>query len=255
MSEVQTREDDGVVEVRLNRPGKKNALTGAMYGAMADALAQAGASVSARVVLFSAEGDTFTAGNDIGDFLAMAGEFAETPPARFIRALVTFEKPMVAAVQGLAVGVGTTMLLHCDLVYAAPQARFSTPFVDMGLVPEAGSSALLPSRIGYQRAAALLLLGEAMGAEQALAAGLVNAVVAADVLQEHARERARAIAAKPPNALATARRLMRGDRASLEAHMRREQEAFGGAVRSAEARAAFTAFLERRPPKTARTTA
>ena len=249
MSEVLITETDGILEIRLNRPAKKNALTGAMYEAITHALDQAAKSLSARAVLFSAEGDAFSAGNDLGDFLAMTGDFAQAPPARFIRALTAFDKPMVAAAQGLAVGLGTTMLLHCDLVYAAPQASFSTPFVAMGLVPEAGSSALLPSRIGYPRAAAMLLLGEAMDADQAMAAGLINAVVPPGALREHARDKARVLAGKPPNALAAARKLMRGDRDWLQAHMQREQEAFAAAVHSAEARQAFTAFFDRRPPR------
>nr|WP_321984081.1 enoyl-CoA hydratase-related protein [uncultured Lichenicoccus sp.] len=155
--------------------------------------------------------------------VATEGDFAEAPPARFTRAVAGFEKPMVAAVQGLAVGIGATMLLHCDLVFAAPHAALLTPFVDLGLAPEAGSSAVLPTFIGYQRAAALLLLGEPMSADQAVAAGLVNALVQPD-----------------------ARRLPRGDRGSFETHMHREQAAIAAAVRFPQAREAFDGFFRRR---------
>ena len=246
MSDVRIGEQDGIVEIRLNRAAKKNAVTGAMYDAMTDALDRADRSASARVVLFSAEGDSFSAGNDLADFLSLTGDFAQAPATRFIHALARFDKPMIAAVQGLAVGIGATMLLHCDLVYAAPQACLLMPFVDLGLVPEAGSSAMLPARIGYQRAAALLLLGERMTAEQAVAAGLVNQVMPAEMLHDHARGKARTLAAKPPGALAAARRLMRGDRTLLEARMQQEQMEFATAVRSAEALQAFKDFLERR---------
>jgi enoyl-CoA hydratase/carnithine racemase len=241
-------EADGVLELRFNRPEKKNAITGAMYDALTAALEDAGARRAVRAVLIAAEGDTFTAGNDIKDFLAMQGGLASTPAGRFIHAIATFEKPLVAAVNGPAIGVGTTMLLHCDLVYASPEASLSVPFVDLGLVPEAGSSLLLPARVGFARAASLLLLGEPMDAEAARTAGLVNAVVPAAALRDHARAEARKLAAKPPQALAATRALMRGEPSPLHAQMRLESAAFSKALQGAEAREAFTAFLERRAP-------
>ncbi len=246
--EILIHEADGVLELRFNRPEKKNAITGAMYGALTAALADAMARPTVRAVLITGEGDIFTAGNDIKDFLAMSGGLAGAPPAQFIRAIATFGKPLVAAVHGRAIGIGTTLLLHCDLVYASPEASLLVPFVDLGLVPEAGSSMLLPSRIGYARAAALLMLGEPMDAEAARTAGLVTALVPADAVRGHARAKAQKLAAKPPAALAATRALMRGEHGALLAQMELESAAFSRALRSAEAREAFTAFLERRAP-------
>ncbi len=243
---ILIHEAGGVLELRFNRPDKKNAILGAMYDVLTAALHDAGARPEVRAVLIGAEGDAFTAGNDIRDFLAMPDGLEQAPPARFIQAIATFGKPLVAAVQGVAVGVGTTLLLHCDLVYASPAAAFSVPFVNLGLVPEAGSSLLLPARMGHARAAALLLLGEAMDAAQALSAGLLTAIVPAAELQEHARAKARDLAAKPAAALAVTRALMRGDPAALHARMREEEAAFSQALASPEARAAFAAFLGRR---------
>ncbi len=247
--EILIHEAGGVLELCFNRPDKKNAITGAMYGALTAALKDASTRSTVRAVLVTGEGNIFTAGNDIKDFLAMSGGGLDgAPPGRFIRALATFSKPLVAAVNGPAIGIGTTLLLHCDLVYASPAASLSVPFVDLGLVPEAGSSALLPLRVGFARAAALLLLGEPMEAEAARAAGLVNAVVPAGDLLEHARAQARKLAAKPPAALAATRVLMRSEPGALLAQMDREAAAFSEALRGAEAREAFTAFLERRAP-------
>ena len=244
---ILIHEAGGVLELRFNRPDKKNAILGAMYDTLTAALLDAAARPAVRAALIGAEGDAFTAGNDIRDFLAMQGGLGDAPPARFIRAIATFAKPLVAAVQGPAVGVGTTLLLHCDLVYASPAATFSAPFVDLGLVPEAGSSLLLPARMGYARAAALLLLGEAMDATAALSAGLLTGIVPAEELQDHARAKARKLAAKPAAALAASRALMRGDPAALHARMREEEAAFTRALASPEARAAFAAFLNRPP--------
>jgi len=246
--EILIHEADGVLELRFNRPEKKNAITGAMYDALTAALADAAARPAVRAVLITGEGDIFTAGNDIKDFLAMSGGLTGTSAGQFIRAAATFGKPLVAAVNGPAIGIGTTLLLHCDLVYASPEARLSVPFVDLGLVPEAGSSVLMPARIGTARASALLMLGEPMDAEAAHAAGLVTALVPAAELREHARAKARKLAAKPPAALAATRALMRGDPGALLAQMDRESAAFAHALQGAEAREAFTAFLERRAP-------
>jgi enoyl-CoA hydratase/carnithine racemase len=237
-----------VLEARLNRPEKKNALTGAMYNGISDILEQASSSNSIRAVLLTAEGSTFTAGNDLAEFMSLSGDFAGSPQGRFVRAMSGATKPIVAAVHGRAVGIGTTMLLHCDLVYGSPDLKLSTPFVDMGLVPEAGSTQLFPAYIGLQRASALLLLRETFDAEAAVAAGLVNAIVAADQLHAHALEKAQALASKAPEAFAVARRLMRGQKTQLEAHMAEEGHAFARAVRGPEAREAFTAFFEKRKP-------
>ncbi len=242
---ILMHEADGVLELHFNRPDKKNAILGGMYDTLTAALDRAAASAGIRAVLIGAEGDVFTAGNDIRDFLAMAGGLQDAPPARFIRAIAGFGKPLVAAVQGPAVGVGTTLLLHCDLVYASPAATFSAPFVNLGLVPEAGSSLLLPARMGHARAATLLLLGDSIDAEAAMQAGLLSGIVSADALQAHAREKARQLARQPPAALAASRALMRGDPAALHARMRQEEAAFSHALASPEARAAFAAFLDR----------
>jgi len=238
--------DGAVLVATLDRPEKKNALTGDMYGALCEALALASRDADIGVVVLAGRGGVFTAGNDIGDFAmraAAGGDANDSPGATFIRALARFEKPLVAAVDGLAVGIGTTLCFHCDLVYASPAARFKMPFVDLGLVPEAGSSLLTPQRFGYAKAAEYLLLGESFDAETAHELGLVNAVVAADALAAHALERARALAAKPRHALMTTRRLMRGDAAALYERMDVELQAFAAAVRSPEARAAFMTFL------------
>ncbi|WP_419826395.1 enoyl-CoA hydratase [Sphingomonas sp.] len=246
--DIQQRVADDILELTLARPAKKNALTAAMYEAMTRALAAAGDDDSVGAVLFSGEGDGFCAGNDINDFLKPGGAEAAM---RFIRAISRFAKPMVAAVHGQAVGVGTTMLLHCDLVYASPDARFSTPFAKLGLVPEAASSLLLPQRIGMARASAMLLLGEPLGAREAEAAGLVTAVVDG-ALHDHAREKARALAAMPPRALAASRALMRGDGQAIAQRLDAEEATFADALVGAEAKEAFTAFLEKRAPVFAR---
>lgn len=242
--DVQVIEHGAVLELRLDRVDKKNAITGAMYRTMTAAMARP----EHRVVLFSAAGDTFTAGNDIKDFLSMK-DLVDAPAAQFIRALAQSTRPMVAAVSGPAIGIGGTLLLHCDLVYAAPSATIAMPFVDLGLVPEAGSSLLLPARVGYARASAMLLLGEVMGAQDALQCGLLNAIMPADELAAHAMQAAQRLARKPRAALMASRALMRQGQAALLAQMDAEQAAFTTALGGAEAREAFTAFLERRVPQ------
>lgn len=244
---VETR--DAVVRVRLDRPEKKNALTLEMYAAMADALQAAGDDPAVRAVLLTAAGDAFTAGNDLGDFLQRPPTDESSPVLRFLDALIGSPKPVVAVVQGLAVGVGATLLLHCDLVYAGPGARFHLPFVGLGLVPEAGSSMLLPQRVGQARAAEMLLLGEPFGPEEALAMGIVSAVFPDEELSARVEERVRRLAAQPPAAVRITRSLMRrADRAALPAHMREESAAFLERLRSPEAREAMQAFMERRQP-------
>lgn len=243
---------DGRVQImRLSRPDKKNALTGAMYAALSDAI-EAGdrdAGVSAHVIIGS--GGVFTAGNDIADFLAVGqgkGELA-AEVLRFIRLLPVIEKPVIAAVDGLAVGIGTTLLFHCDLVYASPNARFSTPFLDLGLVPEAGSSLLMPRLMGYQRAFEMLVLGDVFDARRGVEAGFVNAIVEPADLEAAALKAAQRLAAKPPEALAIARRLLRGDASEISKRIDDEALAFKVRLSSPEAREAFQAFLEKRPPR------
>lgn len=247
MSEhIAVIEQAGVLEIHIDRPDKKNALTAAMYRAMTAALADASARADIGAVLFAGRGDAFCAGNDLKDFLA--GPEGGAAAFAFIRAIAAFDKPLVAAVQGLAVGVGTTMLFHCDLIYAAPDARFVMPFVNLGIVPEAGSSLLAPALMGHAKAAAMLMLGEPMDAEGADRAGLVTAIVPADQLLDHARARAAALMAKPPQALAVTRRLMKGDPAMLTARIDEEARLFRESLTSPEAQEAFTAFFEKRAP-------
>jgi enoyl-CoA hydratase/carnithine racemase len=247
---VVTCEAGDVLLVRLARPEKKNALTGAMYDALREALEGADREDSGvGAVVIAGSAGVFTAGNDLHDFAAdAAGGRAEASPAlRFIRRLVHGRTPLVAAVDGIAVGIGTTMTLHCDLVYVTPEARFRMPFVDLGLVPEAGSSLILPRRVGWAKATELLLLGEPFSGEEAVRLGLANAVVPADTLLDHALAQAARLAAKPRAALATARSLMRGDTAALAAVVEAESDAFAKALASPEAKAAFQAFLARPP--------
>lgn len=247
MSEgIERIERDGVVEIHIDRPDKKNALTAAMYRAMTAALADASERAEIGAVLFAGKGDAFCAGNDLKDFTQgpQGGEAA----FEFIRALAVFEKPLVAAVQGLAVGIGTTMLFHCDLVYAAPDARFIMPFVNLGLVPEAGSSLLAPATMGYAKAAAMLLLGDPMDAETADRAGLISAIVPADRLLDHARAKAAALVTKPPQAVAITRRLIKGDPAALRSRIDEEARLFEEMLVSPEAQEAFAAFFEKRAP-------
>ena len=246
---VDIERDGGVIVATLNRPEKKNALTGAMYRTLREALVTASADEGVGAVLLTGEGGAFCAGNDIGDFLAenkAQSEGARSGPGgEFIRTLARFDKPLVAAVEGPAVGVGTTMCLHCDLVYAAPSARFAMPFVNLGLVPEAGSSMLVPRRFGLGVASELLLLGETIDAARAREIGLVAEVVAPEAVKAHALAKAKALAAKPRAALLATRRLMRGDAQALYAHMEEELVAFAHALKSPEARAAFEAFAGR----------
>lgn len=237
-----------VFTIRMERPEKKNALTRAMYQSMMDGLRQAAADAAVRVALLTGSEECFTAGNDIGDFAsAKPGD----PPValHFLEALAAFEKPVIAAVGGVAVGIGTTMLLHCDLVYAAASARFQLPFVNLGLCPEAGSSYVLPSLIGQRRAAELLFFGEPFGAEQARDFGIVNDVVADGGVLARASEKARQLAEKPPTALRTAKSLMKqGAAENIKAAMARETKQFAALLQGPEAREAMTAFMQRRKP-------
>jgi enoyl-CoA hydratase/carnithine racemase len=246
IDEIEMREDAGVIELHLNRPDKKNALTAAMYRTLTAALAEASTRADIAAVLIAGKGDAFCAGNDIKDFLQPGGGDAAFA---FIRAIAAFDKPIVAAVQGLAVGVGTTMLLHGDLIYATPDARFITPFVNLGIVPEAASSLLLPAKLGHAKAAQMLLLGEPLSAQQAEQGGIVTAIVPAEEVLGHARAKAAALTRQPPQALIDTRRLLKGDAPAVMARIEEEAVLFAKAMGSAEAREAFTAFLEKRTPR------
>ena len=249
MSELVIVSDEGPVRiVRMNRPEKKNALTMAMYDAMAAAIEGAAANPGLRCLLIAGHPSAFCAGNDIGDFLKAAGEGGAlgAPIMRFLYALARNELPLVAAVQGNAVGVGTTMLMHCDHVVASSAARFATPFVGLGLVPEAGSSLIAPRLMGQARAFSLLVMGRPLSADEAKAAGLVNIVVAPEAVEAEAMQAARAIASLPPQGVLASRRLLRGKPDDIVARIDEEAELFKTRLQSTEARAAFEAFLTRK---------
>lgn len=235
------------VEVELNRPDKKNAITAHMYAAMADAVEQAEADESVRSVLLHGAGSAFSAGNDLQDFLA--GSMDDDPPVlRFLRAISGATMPIVAAVQGPAVGIGATMLLHCEHVVAADDAVLQFPFVSMALVPEAGSSLLLPRVTGYLRAAEILLTGEKIDAEHALALGLVSRVVPAGEHVEAARQFTDGLASQPPAAVRLTKKLLRDDTAGLEERITTELVLFRERLSSPEFVEAVTAFMQKRPP-------
>ncbi len=240
--DIRLTEQDGYLEIHFARPHKKNALTADMYHAMMGALADVSARDDLACALFTGAGDGFCAGNDLADFVK--GPQGAAAALAFIDALAAFDKPLVAAVQGNAVGIGTTMLLHCDLVYAAQGARFVMPFVKLGLVPEAASSLLAPAVMGRAKAAAMLLLGEPMAAEDAERAGLVSAVVPADVLLDHARAKAAMLAKMPRAALLATRDLLRPDPAPVQQRSAQEAALFAAMLQTPEAQAAFAAFLK-----------
>lgn len=248
--DIEVARAGGAQILRLNRPEKKNALTRGMYAALVGALTagEAADDISAHVIFGLP--DVFCAGNDIADFLALAsGSGNEIEDVmKFIFMLPVLKKPLLAGVSGIAVGIGTTMLFHCDLVYAAPDAVFSTPFLDLGLVPEAASSLLAPRLMGPQRAFELLVLGAPLSVERAREAGLVNEIVPAAQLEERVLKAAAHLARKPPEALAIARRLLRGEQEDIVDCMTKEAQLFKSRLKSPEAREAFQAFLEKRPP-------
>ncbi len=249
MSDILTHTDAGVMTITFNRLDKKNSITSAMYAAMADAVAQAGADPSVRVVVFQGHESIFSAGNDIGDFLNQPSSTQESPVFRFLRGIATFEKPLLAAVAGPAVGIGTTMLFHCDLVYAGDNAAFSMPFVNLGLCPEAASSLLAPRMFGYHRAAEALLMGEPFFAEAAQEVGLVNRVVPPTEVNGYAQAQARKLAAKPLTSLIATKRLMKGgDQQAVLQKMDEEGQSFGRMLREPAAKEAFGAFMEKRKP-------
>ena len=249
MSDILIDTAAGVMTLTINRLNKKNSLTQAMYGAMADALNQAAADAAVRAVVLQGHETIFSAGNDIGDFLNGPTSTLESPVYRFLQGIAQFPKPLVAAVCGPAVGVGTTMLFHCDLVYAGDNAAFSMPFVNLGLCPEAASSLLVPQMMGYHRAAEALLLGEPFMAEAAMEVGLVNRVVPPTEANAVAQAQARKLAAKPLSSLVETKRFMKKGQTSLVlAQMAEEGASFGRMLREPAAREAFTAFMEKRKP-------
>ncbi len=252
MSDILTHVEAGVMTLTFNRVEKKNSITIAMYAALADALGRAAVDAAVRVVLIQGDATVFSAGNDIADFQNAPqdpGPREQQPVWRFLRGIASFPKPIVAAVCGPAVGVGTTLLLHCDLVYAGDNAAFALPFVNLGLVPEAASSLLLPQMLGYHRAAEALLLGEPFMAEAALEVGLANRVLPPTECNAVAQAQARKLAAKPLASLIETKRLMKGgQQAAVLARMDEEGQLFGRMLHEPAAREAFAAFAQRRKP-------
>jgi enoyl-CoA hydratase/carnithine racemase len=246
--EILTEREAGVLRVCIHRPDKKNALTLAMYAALTAALNEASRDDAIRVAVLTGSGDSFTSGNDIADFLAAPPTGEDSPVFQFLAALRQFEKPLVAAVTGLAVGIGVTMLLHCDLIYARAGATLAMPFVNLGLCPEGGSSLLLPRLLGYPRAAELLLLGEPFSAEQALEWGLINGIgTDADATLELALDRARRLARQPAAAVHLAKKLLKRNEAeTVQETIALEGQHFIELLNSPEAAAALRAFVERR---------
>ena len=254
MSDIIKERSGSILRVQLNRPAKKNAMTMSMYVTLADLLNDAAQDEGIRVALWHGAGDSFCAGNDVEDFLKNPPGPGESPQARLMNAFINFDKPLIAAVQGAAIGGGTTMLTHCDFVYAGETAKFQMPFINLGLVPEFGSSCSVPMRIGHIRAAELILLGLPFDARRAAELGLVTRVVSDQELMFTAMETAQKLAKKAIGALQACKRLMKqSSRKQLEEAMKVENEEFALRVRSTEAREAFNAFLEKRPPNFTRT--
>ncbi|MEK7346933.1 MAG: enoyl-CoA hydratase [Pseudomonadota bacterium] len=249
MSDILTHTDAGVMTITFNRLDKKNSITTAMYAAMADAVAQAAQDASVRVVLIQGHESIFSAGNDIGDFLNQPSSTPDAPVFRFLHGIAKFEKPLLAAVAGPAVGIGTTLLFHCDLVYAGDNAAFSMPFVNLGLCPEAASSLLASRMFGYHRAAEALLMGEPFFAEAAQEVGLVNRVLPPTEVNGYAQAQARKLAGKPLSSLVETKRLMKGGyQQEVLQKMDEEAQSFGRMLREPAAKEAFGAFMEKRKP-------
>src|SRR5256714_11918428 len=254
MDNIVTDRSEGILSVELNRPEKLNAMTSSMYTKLADIFNDADKDERIRVVLWHGAGDAFTAGNDVKDFLENPPGPGESPQARLMNALVDFDKPLVAAVRGAAIGGGTTMLLHCDFVYAGESTRFQMPFIDLAVVPEFGSSSIVPARIGHLRAAELILLGPRYDARRAAELGLVTQVVPDQDLLSTATATAQKLAAKSASALQASKRLMKQPfRQQIKAAMKAENEEFSAQVGSEDAKEAFSAFLEKRKPDFTRT--
>ncbi|HWL06293.1 MAG TPA: crotonase/enoyl-CoA hydratase family protein [Xanthobacteraceae bacterium] len=243
---VLVRDDAAVRTIRMNRPEKRNALTAAMYADMARAIREAKAA-GIRCLLIAGSTDAFSAGNDLQDFMTAGSEDAFGPVMDFLAALAECPLPLVAAVQGVAVGIGTTMLMHCDQVIASDEATFATPFVSLGLVPEAASSLLAPRLMGLQRAFSLLVMGERLDAHTAAECGIVTYVRPANEVEVHAAQVAKKIAALPPEAVRLSRRLIRGEPQNILARIEEEATLFNARLASPEAQAAFAAFFARKP--------
>lgn len=247
--DILVHTEAGVTTITFNRVEKKNSITRTMYSALADAFDAAAQDAAVRVVVLQGDVAIFSAGNDIGDFLQLPPSTPDSPVFRFLRGIATFPKPVIASVCGPAVGIGTTMLFHCDLVYAGDNAAFSMPFVNLGLCPEAASSLLAPQLLGYHRAAEALLLGEPFMAEAALEVGLVNRVVPPTECNMVAQTQARKLAAKPlPSLIETKRLMKKSSQAAVLERMAEEGESFGRMLREPAAREAFSAFMEKRRP-------
>lgn len=247
---ILTEQQGQVLVVRINRPERRNALTHTMYSALGDALQRLEDEPALRCLLFTGQSDCFTAGNDLAEFAAgLPGEFEQTPVGRFLMLLANASKPIVAAVNGPAVGIGTTMLLHCDFVYAGDNARFQMPFVNLGLCPEGASSLLLPAWLGRVRASELLMLGDAFNAERADQLGLINGICSAQDTEVRAIATCQALASKAPEAIrATKALLNRPQRQAVENTLKTEGNLFSERLRSPEAAEAFRAFMEKRQP-------
>jgi enoyl-CoA hydratase/carnithine racemase len=249
MSDILQHAEAGVMTLTLNRVERKNSITADMYGALAEGLARAEQDSTVRVVLIQGHETVFSAGNDIGDFLNKPPAGEDSPVFRFLHGIARFPKPLLAAVCGPAVGVGTTMLFHCDLVYAGDNAAFSMPFVNLGLCPEAASSLLVPQMLGYHRAAEALMLGEPFFAEAAMEVGLVNRVLPPTEVNGYANAQARKLAAKPITSLVETKRLMKkGQQAAVVQQMADEGASFRQLLTAPAAKEAFTAFMEKRRP-------
>jgi enoyl-CoA hydratase/carnithine racemase len=247
--DILTSKANGILTIEFNQPHKKNAITAAMYQAMADTLKDAESDMTVRAIMIIGKPEIFTAGNDLEDFLKNPPQGSNNPTSQFMQNLSHAVKPVVAAVSGAAVGIGTTLLMHCDLVYAADNARFSMPFTQLGLCPEFASSLLLPHLAGYQRAAEKLMLGEAFSAEEAREMGLVNKVLPLDQLVAFAQAQAAKLVALPASSIRATKRLMKGDRTSaIDTKMAEEIKYFSEMLSAAEAKEAFTAFLQKRKP-------
>jgi len=250
MSDIITERSGAILSVQLNRPAQKNAMTSSMYTTLAGILNEANKDDAIRVVLWTAAGDAFSAGNDVVDFLKNPPSPSAFPQGQLMDAFVAFEKPIVAAVQGAAIGGGTTMLTHCDFVYAGESAKFQLPFINLALVPEFGSSYSIPARVGHLRAAELYLLGEPFTAARAAEIGLVTRVVPDADLLATATETAQKLAAKPNGALLATKRLIKQPWIDqVKTAFEIESQEFFERARSADAKEAFSAFLEKRPPK------
>jgi enoyl-CoA hydratase/carnithine racemase len=255
MDDIVTEHAGSILRVQLNRPTKRNAMTSAMYVALAGILNEAANDDNTRVVLWHGAGELFCAGNDLEDFLKNPPGPGDFPQARLMEALVNFDKPLVAAVHGAAIGGGTTMLTHCDFVYAGESTKFQMPFINLAVVPEFGSSYSVPARIGHIRAAELILLGGPFDARRAAELGLVTEVVSDKDVLARATETARKLAAKPAAALQASKKLMKqpfGEQ--IKAAMKAENEEFSARVRSEDAKEAFAAFLQKRKPDFTRST-